>query len=36
MGSFSISNRYTYVLVTVDYIPKWMEVAAYRNNDKKW
>ena len=35
MGSFPISHKYQYILVTVDYISKWIKVVACRTNDHK-
>lgn len=32
---FLISKGYSYVLVVVDYVSKWMEVGTCRNNDRQ-
>lgn len=33
MGPFPISSEYLFILIVVDYISKWIAVAAHRNND---
>ena len=35
MGSFILSFGYLYILVTVDYISKWVKVVPCRTNDHK-
>ncbi|RDY07735.1 pol, partial [Mucuna pruriens] len=35
MGSFSISNGYSYILLIVDYVSRWVEARAIRTNDAK-
>jgi hypothetical protein len=35
MGPFLNSFSYLYILVVVDYVSKWVEVVAYKNNDHK-
>ncbi|RDX70245.1 Retrovirus-related Pol polyprotein from transposon 17.6, partial [Mucuna pruriens] len=35
MGSFPVSNRYSYILLVVDYVSKWVEVIATKTNDAK-
>lgn len=35
MGPFILSNQNQYILVAVDYVSKWFEVAAFPTNDAK-
>jgi hypothetical protein len=35
MGPFPNSFGYLYILVTVDYVSKWVETVAYKTNDHK-
>ncbi|RDX62939.1 hypothetical protein CR513_58680, partial [Mucuna pruriens] len=35
MGPFPISNGYSYILLAVDYVSRWVEVVATRTNDAK-
>jgi hypothetical protein len=35
MGPFPNSIGYLYILVTMDYVSKWMEVVACKTNDHK-
>ncbi|XP_055822057.1 uncharacterized protein LOC129890546 [Solanum dulcamara] len=35
IGMFPFSNGYQYILVAVDYVSKWIEVAALPTNDSK-
>ncbi|GKE38082.1 reverse transcriptase domain-containing protein, partial [Tanacetum coccineum] len=35
MGPFSSSRRHTYILVAVDYFPKWVEAKALPTNDAR-
>ncbi|RDX74956.1 gag-pol, partial [Mucuna pruriens] len=35
MGPFPIFNGYSYILLVVDYVSKWVEVVATRTNDAK-
>lgn len=35
MGPFPSSYGYQYILVVVDYVSKWIEVVACRDNDSK-
>ncbi|RDX89353.1 Pro-Pol polyprotein, partial [Mucuna pruriens] len=35
MGPFPISNGYSYILLVVDYISRWVEARATRTNDAK-
>lgn len=35
MESFLISNEYSYILVAADYVSKWMEAVARRNNNQQ-
>ncbi|RDX99224.1 Retrovirus-related Pol polyprotein, partial [Mucuna pruriens] len=35
MGPFPISNGYSYILMAVDYVSRWVEVVATRTNDAK-
>lgn len=35
MGPFPPSSGYTYILVAVDYVSKWVEAQATRTNDHK-
>ncbi|RDX85414.1 gag-pol, partial [Mucuna pruriens] len=35
MGPFSVSNGYSYILLAIDYVPKWVEAIATKTNDAK-
>ncbi|RDY04728.1 Tf2-11, partial [Mucuna pruriens] len=35
MGPFPVSNRYSYILLAVDYVPRWVEAIATKTNDAK-
>ncbi|RDY04485.1 gag-pol, partial [Mucuna pruriens] len=35
MGSFPVSNGYSYVLLVVDYVSRWVEAIATKTNDAK-
>ncbi|RDY09645.1 Pro-Pol polyprotein, partial [Mucuna pruriens] len=35
MGPFPMSNGYSYILLAIDYVPRWVEVVATRTNDAK-
>ncbi|RDY05659.1 putative mitochondrial protein, partial [Mucuna pruriens] len=35
MGPFPVSNGYSYILLVVDYVSKWIEVIATKTNDAK-
>lgn len=35
MGHCSSFNGYLYILIAIDYVSKWVEVTAYRNNDQQ-
>ncbi|RDX66346.1 Retrovirus-related Pol polyprotein from transposon 17.6, partial [Mucuna pruriens] len=35
MGPFSVSNGYSYILLVVDYVSRWVGVVATRTNDAK-
>ncbi|RDY05665.1 Pro-Pol polyprotein, partial [Mucuna pruriens] len=35
MGSFPISNGYSYILLAMDYMSRWVEVVATKTNDVK-
>ncbi|RDX90562.1 gag-pol, partial [Mucuna pruriens] len=35
MGSFPISNGYSYILFTIDYVSQWVEAIATKTNDVK-
>ncbi|RDX65801.1 Gag-Pol polyprotein, partial [Mucuna pruriens] len=35
MGPFSLSNGYSYILLVVDYVSRWVEVVATKTNDGK-
>ncbi|RDX65592.1 Pro-Pol polyprotein, partial [Mucuna pruriens] len=35
MGPFPISNGYSYILLVVDYVSKWVEAIATKTNDAK-
>ncbi|RDX69251.1 gag-pol, partial [Mucuna pruriens] len=35
MGSFPISNGYSYILLAVDYMSRWVEAVATKTNDAK-
>ncbi|RDY11667.1 Gag-Pol polyprotein, partial [Mucuna pruriens] len=35
MGSFPISNGYSYIFLDVDYVSKWVEARATKTNDAK-
>ncbi|RDX78888.1 hypothetical protein CR513_40756, partial [Mucuna pruriens] len=35
MGPFPISNGYSYILLDVDYVSRWVEVVATKTNDAK-
>ncbi|RDX95519.1 gag-pol, partial [Mucuna pruriens] len=35
MGPFPISNGYSYILLVVDYVSRWVEAAATKTNDAK-
>ncbi|RDY11412.1 hypothetical protein CR513_03926, partial [Mucuna pruriens] len=36
MGSFVVSNGYSYILLTVDYMSRWVEAMATKTNDAKY
>ncbi|RDX95954.1 Gypsy retrotransposon integrase-like protein 1, partial [Mucuna pruriens] len=35
MGPFPVSNGYSYILLTVDYVSRWVEATATETNDAK-
>ncbi|RDY13058.1 Gypsy retrotransposon integrase-like protein 1, partial [Mucuna pruriens] len=35
MGPFPISNGYSYILLTIDYVSRWVEAIATKTNDAK-
>ncbi|RDX67293.1 gag-pol, partial [Mucuna pruriens] len=35
MGPFSVSNGYSYILLAVDYVSRWVEAIATKTNDAK-
>ncbi|RDX84006.1 gag-pol, partial [Mucuna pruriens] len=35
MGPLPVSNGYSYILLAVDYVSRWVEVAATKTNDAK-
>ncbi|RDY10737.1 hypothetical protein CR513_04713, partial [Mucuna pruriens] len=35
MGSFPVSNGYSYILLAVDYMSRWVEVVATKTSDTK-
>ncbi|RDY04053.1 hypothetical protein CR513_12288, partial [Mucuna pruriens] len=35
MGPFPVSNGYSYILLAVDYVSRWVEVIATKTNDAK-
>ncbi|RDY10330.1 Pro-Pol polyprotein, partial [Mucuna pruriens] len=35
MGPFPVSNGYSYILLTVDYVSKWVEAIATKIDDAK-
>ncbi|RDX83414.1 pol, partial [Mucuna pruriens] len=35
MGPFPVSNGYSYVLLVVDYVSRWVEAIATKTNDAK-
>ncbi|RDY07572.1 pol, partial [Mucuna pruriens] len=35
MGPFPISNGYSYILLAIDYVSRWVEVIATRTNDAR-
>ncbi|RDY02290.1 Gag-Pol polyprotein, partial [Mucuna pruriens] len=35
MGPFPISNGYSYILVAIDYVSRWIEAIATKTNDAK-
>ncbi|RDY09469.1 Retrovirus-related Pol polyprotein, partial [Mucuna pruriens] len=35
MGPFPVSNGYSYIMLTVDYVSKWVEAIANKTNDAK-
>ncbi|RDX92237.1 pol, partial [Mucuna pruriens] len=35
MGPFPISNRYSYILLAVDYVSRWVKAIATKTNDAK-
>ncbi|RDX84436.1 pol, partial [Mucuna pruriens] len=35
MGPFPISNGYSYILLVIDYVSRWVEARATRTNDAK-
>ncbi|RDX67054.1 Pro-Pol polyprotein, partial [Mucuna pruriens] len=35
MGSFPVSNGYSYILLAVDYVSRWVEAIATKTNDAK-
>ncbi|RDX91290.1 gag-pol, partial [Mucuna pruriens] len=35
MGPFPISNGYSYILLAVDYVSRWVEAIATKTNDAK-
>ncbi|RDY04837.1 Pol polyprotein, partial [Mucuna pruriens] len=36
MGSFPISNGYSYILLVVDYMSRWVEAVATKTNDARF
>ena len=35
MGPFPVSFSYVHILLTIDYVSKWMEAKVIRTNDSK-
>ncbi|RDY07809.1 hypothetical protein CR513_08033, partial [Mucuna pruriens] len=35
MGPFPVSNGYSYILLVVDYVLRWVEAIATKTNDAK-
>ncbi|RDX81566.1 gag-pol, partial [Mucuna pruriens] len=35
MGPFPVSNGYSYILLAVDYVSRWVEAIATKTNDAK-
>ncbi|RDX71950.1 hypothetical protein CR513_48636, partial [Mucuna pruriens] len=35
MGPFPVSNGYSYILLAVDYVSRWVEAIPTRTNDAK-
>ncbi|RDX79579.1 hypothetical protein CR513_39989, partial [Mucuna pruriens] len=35
IGSFPVSNGYSYILLAVDYMLRWVELVATKTNDAK-
>ncbi|RDX94815.1 Gag-Pol polyprotein, partial [Mucuna pruriens] len=35
MGPFPVSNEYSYILLAIDFVSRWIEAIAIRTNDAK-